>query len=124
MRVKRRSRSGCGGVRPTDLQNDVDQLARAIEQIQGLLQRVEEEVRAGAQERIQQLRTEAREQLLALRAREHEAMQILTYLSRAPQDAWGHLEQAADCALHEALELADSIIELCRLMVSERTETT
>ena len=117
--VKRRKRSRRSGVRATDLQEGVAQLARAIEVIESLLQRAEQEVRAGARERIRQLRTEAREPLLALRGYEREAMQTLIHLSRAPKGSWGDLQQAADRALTEAHKTAHSIIERCRLMVAD-----
>jgi hypothetical protein len=46
-------------------------------------------------------------------------MRVLIRLSRAPKESWGDLERAADRALKEAREIADSIIERCRRMVSE-----
>lgn len=116
--VKPRSVSRRIGVRPTDLRKGVELLARAIEQIEISLQRAEWEIRTD-RERIRDLRSDAREQLLVLRAYEREATRILIRLSRAPKGSWGDLERAADQALKEAHQIAHSIIERCRRIVSE-----
>jgi hypothetical protein len=120
--VKRRTRSRRIGVRPPDLQTGVDQLARAINQIEISLRLTEQEIRPDARDRIHELRTEAREQLLLLRGYEREAARILRRLSRAPVGSWGDLQSAADRALKEASKIADSILERCRRVVSEQTE--
>jgi hypothetical protein len=117
--VKRRRRLRRIGVRPTDLQNGADQLARAIKQIEISLHRAGQEIRTDDRDRIRHLRTEARERLLVLRGYEREAMRILMRLSRAPKGSWGDHEGAADRALKEARRIANSIIERSRRIVSE-----
>jgi hypothetical protein len=117
--AKRRRSSRLIGARATNLRNGVDQLARAIEQIEISLRRAEQEIRTEAPERIRQLRTEARKQLLVLRGYEREAMRILIRLSRAPKGSWSDHGRAADRALKEAQKIADSIIERCRRILSE-----
>lgn len=116
---KQRRQSRRINVGPIDLRKRVDHLARAIEQIEILLRRPEQDIPPDARDPIHQLRREAREQLLVLRDHEREAMRILIHLSRVPTDTWGDLGRAADRALKEAQKNADSIIERCRRIVSD-----
>jgi hypothetical protein len=107
-----------------DLQNGVEQLAQSIREIEISLRRAEQKIEADARDRIRQLRTGAREQLLVLRGHEREATGILMRLSGAANGSWADLEWAdlertADRALKDAGEIADSIIERCRRILSE-----
>ena len=96
-------------------------MARSIEQVELSLRRAEQKIEADARAEIRQLRTGAREQLLVLRAVEHEVMRILMRLSSSvANDSWADLERTGDRALKLAGDIADSIIERCRRILSEQ----
>jgi hypothetical protein len=119
--VDRRRRSRRIGAQRIDLQNGVEQLARSVDQVEVSLRRAQQKIEADAREEIRQLRTGAREQLLALRACEHEAMRILMRLSSSvASDSRADLERTADRALKAASDIADSILERCRRILSEQ----
>jgi hypothetical protein len=119
--VNRRRRSRRIGAQRIDLQNGVARLARSIKQVEVSLHCAEQKIEADARDRIRQLRVGAREQLLVLRAYEHEAMRILRRLSSSVANgSWADLERTADGALKIAGDIADSIIERCRRILSER----
>jgi hypothetical protein len=110
--------------RRIDLQDGAEQLAQSIKEIEISLRRAEQKIEADARDRIRQLRTGAREQLLVLRGHGREAMRILMRLSGAANGSWADLdwadlERTADRALKDAGEVADSIIERCRRVLSE-----
>ena len=117
----RRGRSQRVGAQRIDLQNRVEQLARSIEQVKVSLHRAEQKIEADARGRIRRLRAGAREQLLVLRVNEQEAMRILRRLSSSVANgSWADLERTADRALKVAGDIADSIIERCRRILSEQ----
>ena len=101
-----------------DVQKGVRQLARSVRQIEVSLQRAERKIEADARARVRDLRNEARTQLAVLRGHQREATRILTRLSTASGGSWGDLKRAAERALRDARDVADSMIDRFRRAVS------